>query len=482
MGAPTSRISRPYYGRHGHDGRHGLHRAAAHRNRSLVVNRSMPSQQADQNEEEMESLSGISQSDQGAVVNTPQATTPTHWVSKTDRHRQLINASVFEKNKSLDMDVAPVPEDQIAKGNNTSVDGAGPASRLPSNLTPQPSSVHYIEIDGSRFQVCNRGSKLRREKGLNPPLQPTWHTSNKHSPAGLDNQAHPTPKSAVISGIEFTRSKNGNLYRSDLMKEGRSVMWRAECKIWRGLKKLTVARPLTKKPANSEPCKRFTRTGTFRPPLIEQLIARPWQRGQASSLGTNESLGQCQFGPKCRFAHDPSQVAICREFLKSGNCPQGSHCDLSHTPSYERVPACTHFVRGNCSKADCRYAHVRVDPGADVCRAFTELGFCSKGTSCTHRHVFECPDYSQSGVCRDPNCRLPHVDRAGQLRKQARKESGTSEDPGSSKQPDLMEVDDPAAEAETDDISSDDLDEGIILGATNPSSHGLSQQADFVSL
>ena len=126
-------------------------------------------------------------------------------------------------------------------------------------------------------------------------------------------------------------------------------------------------------------------------------------------------VGSCAYGPKCAFVHDPSQVAVCREFLRSGSCSQGQHCDLSHDLTYDRVPACVHFVRGACTKENCPYPHIRANPAATVCRAFTTLGYCSKGVQCKEKHVFECPDYAE-GKCHNPKCRLPHVDRAGQLR------------------------------------------------------------------
>ncbi|EME89224.1 uncharacterized protein MYCFIDRAFT_23661, partial [Pseudocercospora fijiensis CIRAD86] len=115
------------------------------------------------------------------------------------------------------------------------------------------------------------------------------------------------------------------------------------------------------------------------------------------------------------------KVAICKDFLYK-SCPAGVNCDLSHEPSYERVPACTHFLRGNCTKTACLYPHVNVSFDAPVCRPFATLGFCSKGVSCGDRHVFECPDYANAGHCaniKKGKCPLPHIDRAGTLRKAA---------------------------------------------------------------
>jgi hypothetical protein len=91
-------------------------------------------------------------------------------------------------------------------------------------------------------------------------------------------------------------------------------------------------------------------------------------------------------------------------------------CDLSHEPTPNRVPACHHFLRGNCVNSECRYAHIRVNPGAAVCRPFATLGYCPKGAECTERHVYECPDYDEKGTCTNKKCKLPHIEHAGRKR------------------------------------------------------------------
>ena len=106
---------------------------------------------------------------------------------------------------------------------------------------------------------------------------------------------------------------------------------------------------------------------------------------------------------------------MCKEFLFKGTCRKGS-CYLSHEPTPNRVPACMHFLRGNCNNPQCRYTHVNVSASAPVCQSFARLGFCKKGLSCRDRHEFECPEYSSSGSCSNPRCRLPHVDRASRSR------------------------------------------------------------------
>ena len=101
-----------------------------------------------------------------------------------------------------------------------------------------------------------------------------------------------------------------------------------------------------------------------------------------------------------------------------GKCLNDDNCDLSHNPTFERVPTCLHFLRGCCTNTSCRYAHIRVNPSAPVCREFSIFKYCSKGANCSERHVNECADWSNKGACQDKKCRLPHVDRAGQIRRQ----------------------------------------------------------------
>ena len=137
-----------------------------------------------------------------------------------------------------------------------------------------------------------------------------------------------------------------------------------------------------------------------------------------------------------------------------------------------------HFLRGNCTNEKCRYAHVRVNPAAPVCRAFARLGYCDKGAECADRHVFECPDYANKGFCRNETCRLPHVDRAGQIRKSAAAESIS--EPDAEKSPDLTSDEEDFDQIDSDDIDSDSLEDVFLRGAEDTRGHELSQQQDYV--
>lgn len=74
------------------------------------------------------------------------------------------------------------------------------------------------------------------------------------------------------------------------------------------------------------------------------------------------------------------------------------------------MPHCLHFPY--CNKgAECTYSHVHVAADAKVCKDFVALGWCDRGTDCKERHVWECPEFSESGSCTCRGCKLPHVIR-----------------------------------------------------------------------
>jgi hypothetical protein len=197
---------------------------------------------------------------------------------------------------------------------------------------------------------------------------------------------------------------------------------------------------------------------------------------------TNISLGQCT--RDCKFTHDINKVAVCKTLLMKGTCPAGSGCPLSHDLTANRTPACIHFVRGSCTKPDCRYPHVKVSLDAPVCSPFAKLGYCEKGADCPNQHVFECPDYANTGRCSNNKCRLQHIDRAGQLRRIAGVQNVPAASVESPSTSNSSDKDDEAGEDVDDD--SDDADDGEIIlpgSADNQPNLGVSafsQQEDYV--
>jgi hypothetical protein len=157
-------------------------------------------------------------------------------------------------------------------------------------------------------------------------------------------------------------------------------------------------------------------------------------------------------------------------------------CDLSHDANPHRVPACLHFLRGNCSNDTCRYAHIKVNPSAPVCRDFAVLGYCEKGATCIERHVHECPDYANSGSCPRKKCNLPHVDRAGQLRKAVQPANQNSDETMtvSTKDLDSDLSSDENEEYDSEDVDSDAVDEELIEDNPHANNTEISDQDSFI--
>ncbi|KAK4962148.1 hypothetical protein LTR66_012800 [Elasticomyces elasticus] len=410
-----------------------------HRNRTLVLNGAGPS------------TPGV------ASPDTAVATKPaTGWVSKHDRHMTLINNSVYDQKTQERTKAIQETErqKQKARDNVEKEKVAKHFTRVTSSTKSGPTKLHEVAVNNVRFRVTADGSKLMRifgepsdESRINERVQLLSSTDG-------NDAVEATPKQTEISGVTFFRTKHGNLYRLGLVKS--AIRYRmSPCNTAPQKRMLTCLRRrknVVKKA--SEQCPRFTATGT------------------------------CSQGNRCRYMHDPSKVAICKTFLHTGSCPNGDFCDLSHTISPTRVPACTHFLRGNCTKGEqCHYAHVRVNPAAPICKPFATLGYCAKGATCEDRHFFECPSYANTGKCNNANCRLPHVDRAGSLRKVAANKEQVSSDDNECSDLSSEEEDKEYDEIDSDDVDSDNLDgEDTVTAGSDHNDHELIQQQDYVPL
>ncbi|KAK7632780.1 CCCH zinc finger protein [Phyllosticta citricarpa] len=373
------------------------------------------------------------------------------WVVKRDRHMQLINPAIYDKvsqQRAKDMEqTAEQRRQQRSLRERAKLNKHFQAAALPvaTNINnvhnpPAASQAYEIDVEGVRFRVADGGSKLIRVS--KDPIT-----------------ARVTPKHAKIGGVTFLRSKNGNLYRAGIVK---TRQYAKQQPVWHRQADITT---------DPNPSKRLANPARGSLPPVG--LFPPAQRIQTAPCA--KGSGTCSKGPQCRYLHDPSKVAMCKDFLLRNNCPLGDACDLSHEPSPHRVPACLHFLRGNCTNDDCRYAHIRVNPSAPVCRAFGTIGYCERGPECTERHVFECPDYANHAVCRNPKCRLPHVDRAGQIRKAASAQSGAAD----GVEMDISSDDDD--QMNSDDVDSDaEIEEEIIMTDTNDQGHEVSQQQDFI--
>lgn len=64
------------------------------------------------------------------------------------------------------------------------------------------------------------------------------------------------------------------------------------------------------------------------------------------------------------------------------------------------MPVCALFLRGACTRDDCKYRHVKVSRSAQVCQAFLK-GFCADGDACRLKH--ELPPKKQSTATTVPS-------------------------------------------------------------------------------
>jgi hypothetical protein len=123
---------------------------------------------------------------------------------------------------------------------------------------------------------------------------------------------------------------------------------------------------------------------------------------------------------------------------------------------------------------------VDIPASAPICRDFAAHGYCAKGITCTERHIFECPDYSTTGHCRDAKCRLPHVDRAGKIRQFPTDTDRVIETPEADGINDLSsDGDEDMNDVDSDDVDSDGLEDSMAM-AQDGSDDRLSRQDDFV--
>ncbi|KAF3288510.1 hypothetical protein TWF970_005574 [Orbilia oligospora] len=418
-------------------GRGGRQMPSGHRNRTLVLNSSAPASGTNSRGEtpttgtDDETMTDVNDAIAMPTTSGSNGSTAApnsgSWVAKRDRHMQLINSSVYDQHlQTRAKAIEQTRQDKLKKKEESEkaklrsfLQGSqqygivNTVGRIKSKPTNVATYQHEIVINGARYKITVDGSKLVKVS---------------------DDAKKPTPKTAVVGGVTFYRSKGGNLWRAGVVRRQQRSDQPAKRKI-------------------AKPCKFFT------------------------------STGKCVRGNTCPYVHDPDRVAICPKFLQN-NCSDGDSCDLSHIPNPHRVPACLHFLRGNCSNESCKYAHVRVNPSAPICRPFAKEGYCDKGADCLDKHVFECPDFDAKGVCNDKACKLPHIEHAGRRRAaaaaaaaKAKQADGDSDVSSDEDEEDEEEEEDQFG---SDDVDSDYFSDSEVILQTSDDGHEVSQQADFI--
>ncbi|OAA33022.1 CCCH zinc finger protein [Moelleriella libera RCEF 2490] len=330
------------------------------------------------------------------------------WVSRNDRHRQLINANVYEQKtqtrvKAIEetrqkkIQLRKIREkaqlDHFFRHRNIAGD-------VPANFDTTVSS-NEIVIEGIRFHVAAGGKKLVK------------HAGDIHSA---------TPKAVVVANVRFHRTKSGNLVVNRIVQDQRRSGPRRR---------------------SSLPCRAFSTTGN----ITLQRVGR-----------TFSTIGKAPVpAPKAPPA-DISTTQIARPSARS-----------SSKMATHRVPNCLHFAKGNCSKPDCPYTHSKAEPSAWVCKDFGWYGFCDEGADCAKRHVlFECPDFSNTGICKTRGCKLLHRERASLLRNKAKADVAMDEDVSSDEE-----------SHDSDDVDSDEVAEFIDADSDDSD---FENQKDFIPL
>ncbi|MCJ1449133.1 MAG: hypothetical protein MMC23_009652 [Stictis urceolatum] len=196
MNRGRTRGSQPRYTAHGF----------THRNRSLVLSREIGPSEGTQSRSNSGTQGGDDSNTAAVTGHGSVAEDSIGWVSKRDRHLQLINTSIYDRDLGMRTQAIERTRQQksaernlrerrkIANFLKTSPPGQGGAD---------PDPAHSLLVAGIRFQVCNGGSKLKRIKGM-------------------DDVPQPSPQVATVGGVRFFRSKSGNLYRAGLVRSGRA--------------------------------------------------------------------------------------------------------------------------------------------------------------------------------------------------------------------------------------------------------------------
>lgn len=404
-------------------------------------------------------------------------------------NKQLINTKIYEERQQQKLKAMEMTAKKHLQARNQK-EQTRLAQHFQGQVGATVGAPREMIISDLRFRLTDDGSKLIRIFGALLTNLQAAGSAAELSFADGNTSVEATPKQAKIVGVTFRRTKHGNLVRDGIVKEKRYRIWTGAAEEVADPYIATCRPPKVKK--STQLCPKFSnygtslpyqqRTGGARKKTTNRTAPTAYSAGKPQFSLLTRLTGTCPFGDRCKLTHDFNKLAICKDYLRSGECPAGDACDLSHDPTPHRVPMCMYFLRGECTNEHCRYAHVRhdINPAAPVCRAFVTLGYCDKGAQCTERHVIECPDYANTGRCRKPEgeCRLPHVDRAGVLRKAAAKKARK----GSDEDSDLSSDEGNYDEIDQDDVDSDGLDdEDVAMGGSDDDSHQLTQQQDFIA-
>lgn len=158
----SNRRPSPYTRPRGRAGKPALN---PHRNRTLILNKTNNTSQISKGPTEPVEGSAADTTKSEEDNNSESLKPAMSWVTKRDRHMQLINSSVFDKetqirNKAID-------ETRRQKASQRDLRERNKIEKhLTSLSTSTPTNIHEISINGLAFQVVNGGSKLSRIQSM----------------------------------------------------------------------------------------------------------------------------------------------------------------------------------------------------------------------------------------------------------------------------------------------------------------------------
>ena len=192
--------------------------APIHRHRSLVLNGNNPTSAT--LTENILPASGDTETSNGSAPA---------YVAKTGRHLQLINTSIYEKDTQTRAKAMEETRKQKLKQRDDRekaklhkhIQRLGGGNIGIASPLPYPATNYEIEVQGIRFRVTKDGSKLAKVAGeiSNNDFRGTQRRSSPCT--GDSNAAKSTPKMALVGGVKFYRTKNGNMYRAGIIKAHR---------------------------------------------------------------------------------------------------------------------------------------------------------------------------------------------------------------------------------------------------------------------
>lgn len=182
-------------------------------------------------------------------------------MARNDRHRQLINANIYEKesqNRTKAIEETRQKKLNSQRNREKALFNDFVQQHTvshPVSTTQQPTSNNNeITVAGIQFRVMDGGKKLVKVPGASRVT--TAQEIISWSPDAA-NTSSKTPKTAVIAGVKFYRTKTGNLVANRVVKEQRYVG------AFKGSQYLIITRRSGVVKKVDELCKIFCTTGNY---------------------------------------------------------------------------------------------------------------------------------------------------------------------------------------------------------------------------